>query len=144
MKLARYRVSNFRSVRDSGWLDADSVTALIGVNESGKTNLLLPLWKLKPARDGEVQPTSHYPKTMFGEIRDAPGDYPFVTAEFATGGFAASFAKLAELNDVEAETVRVDRAALGLDDAVRASDALIGASGKRLTYRRANKCSVAL
>ncbi len=41
--LLRYRVSNFRSVMDSGWLDADRVTALIGVNESGKTNLLLPL-----------------------------------------------------------------------------------------------------
>ncbi len=109
MKLARYRVSNFRSVRDSGWLDADSVTALIGVNESGKTNLLLPLWKLNPARDGEIQPTSDYPKTMFGEIRDAPEDYPFVTAEFATGDFAANFAKLAGLNVVETNTVRVAR-----------------------------------
>ena len=56
MKLARFRVTNFRSVEDSGWVDVDDVTALIGVNESGKTNLLLPLWKLKPARDGEIQP----------------------------------------------------------------------------------------
>ena len=64
MKLARFRVTNFRSVEDSGWVDVDDVTALIGVNESGKTNLLLPLWKLKPACDGEIQPTSDYPKTM--------------------------------------------------------------------------------
>ena len=61
MKLTRFRVNNFRSVSDSGWLEADDVTALIGVNESGKTNLLLPLWKLKPAQDGEIQPTSDYP-----------------------------------------------------------------------------------
>ena len=46
MKLTRFRVTNFRSVKDSGWVDIDDVTALIGVNESGKTNLLLPLWKL--------------------------------------------------------------------------------------------------
>ena len=65
MKLTRFRVTNFRSVSDSGWLEADDVTALIGVNESGKTNLLLPLWKLKRAQDGEIQPTSDYPKTMF-------------------------------------------------------------------------------
>jgi recombinational DNA repair ATPase RecF len=57
MKLLQFRVTNFRSVSDSGWVEADNVAALIGVNESGKTNLLLPLWKLKPARDGEIQPT---------------------------------------------------------------------------------------
>lgn len=109
MKLAKYMVTNFRSVRDSGWLEADSVTALIGVNESGKTNLLLPLWKLNPARDGEIQPTSDYPKTMFGEIRDAPGDYPFITAEFNTGEHAGNFAKLAGLKVDETEYVSVTR-----------------------------------
>ncbi len=75
MKLKQFHVTTFRSVEDSDWIEADNVTALIGVNESGKTNLLLPLWKLKPARDGEIQPTSDYPKTMFGEIRSNPGDY---------------------------------------------------------------------
>jgi hypothetical protein len=34
MRLIRYRVTNYRSVDDSGWIDADRVTALIGVNES--------------------------------------------------------------------------------------------------------------
>ena len=73
LTLLRYRVSNFRSVADSGWLSADHVTALIGVNESGKTNLLLPLWKLNPASGGELQPTSDYPKSLFATIRAAPG-----------------------------------------------------------------------
>jgi predicted ATP-dependent endonuclease of OLD family len=50
MKLVRFRVTNFRSVEDSGWIDVDDVTALIGTNESGKTNVLLPLWKLNPAK----------------------------------------------------------------------------------------------
>jgi hypothetical protein len=36
MKLAKYMVTNFRSVRDSGWLEADSVTALIGVNQGNR------------------------------------------------------------------------------------------------------------
>lgn len=109
MKLTGFRVTNFRSVSDSGWLDADNVTALIGVNESGKTNLLLPLWKLKPAQDGEIQPTSDYPKTMFGEIRNSPGDYRFVEAEFDTGTAGATIARAAGVSAEVAETVRVTR-----------------------------------
>ena len=88
MKLTRYRVTNFRSVKDSDWIDANDVTALIGVNESGKTNLLLPLWKLNPAREGEIHPTSDYPKHMFGEIREQPSLFRFIEAEFETGGLA--------------------------------------------------------
>ncbi|MEH2513493.1 energy-coupling factor transporter ATP-binding protein EcfA2 [Nitrobacteraceae bacterium AZCC 1564] len=109
MKLIRFRVTNFRSVKDSGWLDVEAVTALIGVNESGKTNLLLPLWKLNPARDGELQPTSDYPKTMFGEIRDAPSKYQFVEAEFECGPISAVIAKAAGLSIEEARTVIVAR-----------------------------------
>lgn len=109
MKLTKFRVTNFRSVSDSGWLDADDVTALIGVNESGKTNLLLPLWKLKPAQDGEIQPTSDYPKTMFGEIRSAPGEYQFIEAEFNTGEAGGEIARIAGVSLDVAETVRVAR-----------------------------------
>lgn len=109
MKLTRFRVTNFRSVSDSGWLDVDDVTAPIGVNESGKTNLLLPLWKLKPAQDGEIQPTSDYPKTMFGEIRNAPGDCHFIEAEFSTVVSGAAIARAAGALPEIAETVRVTR-----------------------------------
>ncbi|MEM9046017.1 MAG: hypothetical protein AAGC81_15115 [Pseudomonadota bacterium] len=109
MKLNRFRVTDFRSVDDSGWLDVDDVTALIGVNESGKTNLLLPLWKLKPARDGEIQPTSDYPKTKFGEIRDEPADYHFIEAEFDTGEAAKGIAEKAGLSEDIASTVEITR-----------------------------------
>ena len=109
MKLTRFRVTNFRSVKDSGWVDVDEVTALIGVNESGKTNLLLPLWKLKPAREGEIQPTSDYPKTMFGEIRADPSEYCFIEAEFDTGPAAAEIAQAAGITPRVAATVRVTR-----------------------------------
>lgn len=109
MRLLRYRVTNFRSVSDSGWVDTDDVTALIGVNESGKSNLLIPLWKLKPAREGEVRPTSDYPKTMFAEIRENPGRFCFVSGEFATGSFGGRLASMSGITPEEAEVVRVDR-----------------------------------
>ena len=109
LTLLRYRVSNFRSVADSGWLSADHVTALIGVNESGKTNLLLPLWKLNPASGGELQPTSDYPKSLFAAIRAAPGQFPFVTAEFDTGAQAGALAALAGIPVEQARRVSVSR-----------------------------------
>lgn len=109
MKLKRFRVTHFRSVTDSGWVEAENVTALIGVNESGKTNLLLPLWKLKPARDGEIQPTSDFPKVLFGEIRTAPGKYQFIEADFETGASAAMIAAKAGISPDDAAIVRVSR-----------------------------------
>ncbi|WP_371423381.1 AAA family ATPase [Tardiphaga sp.] len=109
MRLVRYRVTNFRSVADSGWIDTDDVTALIGVNESGKSNLLIPLWKLKPAREGEIRPTSDYPKTMFGEIREDPGSFSFVSAEFITGAFGDRLAAMSGLSPEAAGVVRIDR-----------------------------------
>ncbi len=107
--LRRYRVTNFRSVTDSGWLELDRVTALIGVNESGKTNLLLPLWKLNPAGDGKIEPTSDFPKALFGAIREAPGSFQFVTAEFDTGTEAAALAELAGIELEAASVVSVGR-----------------------------------
>lgn len=109
MRLKQFRVTNFRSVADSGWIEADEVMALIGVNESGKTNLLLPLWKLKPARDGEILPTSDYPKTLFGDIRANPGNYHFIEAEFFTEASASALAAQARISDEAAKVLRVTR-----------------------------------
>lgn len=109
MRLTRYRVTHFRSVADSDWIDVDDVTALIGVNESGKSNLLVPLWKLNPAREGELRPTSDYPKTMFAEIRENPAHFRFISAEFDTGVFAERLAAMTGLSKEAASVVRVDR-----------------------------------
>ena len=109
MKLTRFKVTNFRSVSDSGWIDFDDVTALIGVNESGKTNLLLPLWKLKPAREGDILPTSDYPKGMFGAIKKAPKEYCFITAEFETGDVADRIASAANIDRETFAVVQVSR-----------------------------------
>lgn len=82
MKLKRFRVNNFRSVEDSGWIDAENVTAFIGANESGKTNLLLPLWKLNPAKGGEINPTSDFPRKHYNDFRNAAKKPVFITAVF--------------------------------------------------------------
>ena len=67
MKLKKFRVTKFRSVQDSGWVELDLVNALLGENESGKTNLLLPLWKLNPAADGEIDLLCDAPRGEYSE-----------------------------------------------------------------------------
>ncbi|MCB5364297.1 AAA family ATPase [Pusillimonas sp. CC-YST705] len=109
MKLITYRVTNFRSVIDSGDIEAGDVAALIGVNESGKTNLLLPLWKLNPAREGNIQPTSDYPKTMFADVRAEPGRFQFITADFDATSLREDLVSLTKVDPTQMEVVRVGR-----------------------------------
>ena len=45
------------------------MSPLIGTNESGRTNLLLPLWNLNPAKDGEINLTADYPRKRLTEFR---------------------------------------------------------------------------
>lgn len=95
MQLKSFRVRNFRSVDDSGVIETDNVTALIGINESGKSNLLLPLWKLNPAKDGEIKPTSDYPRKSYTDIRNMKTKPVFIEATFVPDEKLAE--KLAEI-----------------------------------------------
>jgi predicted ATP-dependent endonuclease of OLD family len=83
MKLLKFRVTNFRSVEDSGWIQANEVTSLIGTNESGKTNLLIPLWKLNPAKGGEINQTSDFPRKKFNQFRILGKKPIFIQAWFS-------------------------------------------------------------
>ena len=82
MKLMQFRVNDFKSVQDSGFIKCENITNLIGVNEAGKSNLLLALWKLNPARNGEIIFTSDMPVEKLAEYRTNPKKYYFIEAEF--------------------------------------------------------------
>jgi len=82
MILKRYKVENFRSVLDSGWIDCDNVTTLVGINEAGKSNLLLALWKLNPAREGNIDILHDMPVSKLSTYRKTPENVKFITAEF--------------------------------------------------------------
>lgn len=81
-KLKKFRVKKFRSVTDSNWIDVDNTTCLVGTNESGKTNLLLALWKLNPANDEEIDPLSDYPRKQYVDYAKTDGYEIFISAEF--------------------------------------------------------------
>jgi energy-coupling factor transporter ATP-binding protein EcfA2 len=104
MKLLRFRVENFRSVEDSDWIEADDVTALIGTNESGKTNILLPLWKLNPAKEGDIDLTSDYPRKNYNTFRTLKDQPTFITAVFDVGDDLAG--QLEKISGVPAAQMR--------------------------------------
>ena len=110
MKLIRYRVTNFRSVKDSGWIDCDDVTTLVGVNESGKSNLLLALWKLNPAREGKIDILHDMPVSELSTLRHKTSEVQFVSAEFMIGKECAEkISTIVGCNCCEGTIVRVSR-----------------------------------
>lgn len=48
MKLIAFRVTMYKGILDSGWVEVNPLTVLVGKNESGKTSLLRALYKLNP------------------------------------------------------------------------------------------------
>ena len=63
MELKSFRVRNFRSINDSGEIDVSRITAMLGRNESGKSNILRALHSLNPA-DGfkKLKPIKDFPR----------------------------------------------------------------------------------
>ena len=69
MHLLKYKVNKFRSVKGTDWIETDQWTCFVGVNESGKTNLLLPLWKFNPADNSTtIDLLLDYPRDEYSEI----------------------------------------------------------------------------
>ncbi|WP_035558082.1 ATP-dependent nuclease [Hymenobacter sp. IS2118] len=94
MKLLQFRVENFKSIKDSGWVQVGQLSCILGTNEAGKTNLLQGLWKLNPANDEPIVPLSDYPRKKYASYEATEGAEEFITADFELTGPQA--AKTAE------------------------------------------------
>ena len=90
MKLIKFKVENFRSVENSDWIQAEDVTCLVGTNESGKTNLLIALWKLNPANGEPIIPLDDYPRKKYHDYEQTEGKEVFISAEFEVDAATAS------------------------------------------------------
>lgn len=74
MRLIKYKVNKFRSVKETEWIEIDQWTCFVGVNESGKTNLLLALWKFNPADEStKIDLLLDYPRDEYSRIEDQDG-----------------------------------------------------------------------
>jgi energy-coupling factor transporter ATP-binding protein EcfA2 len=48
MQLTHFKVTKYRNVWDSGWIDVGNITAFVGQNEAGKSNLFEALYRINP------------------------------------------------------------------------------------------------
>ena len=79
MKLTKFRIQDYRSIQDSGWVDIDDIAVIVGKNESGKTSLLKALWKLNPFHDVDYNIDREFPS---GRRKEKSPDKIVVTARF--------------------------------------------------------------
>lgn len=105
MTLKKFRVTNFRSVMDSGWIDCDDITTLVGINEAGKSNVILALWKLKPVRDGEIDPLHDIPTKEYSVWRSIPEEIIFISAQYELDNILAD--KVIELCHCDREVASI-------------------------------------
>ena len=85
MRLSRVRVTNFKSIEDSGWVTLDDVTCLVGKNESGKTAFLQALKRLNPVAGVDTEfDIKDYPRKGYVRYKRSHKDEPAVVvrAEF--------------------------------------------------------------
>lgn len=70
MRIIKARVSNYRSVIDSGYFDIEKEkTILVGPNEAGKTAILQALQKLNPPQDvPKFEALRDYPRSKYNDI----------------------------------------------------------------------------
>ena len=63
MRLESFNITNFRSITDSGRVDVTQITAILGRNESGKSNLLRGLRSLNPVEGfTALNPIKDFPR----------------------------------------------------------------------------------
>ena len=66
MRLTGFQIFRYRNFIDSGWVEVDGIAALVGQNESGKSNLLQALHKLRPYDGAEYDLDTDWPIDDWG------------------------------------------------------------------------------
>ena len=71
MRLQKARVQKYRSIRDTGWFDVESMkTILVGPNEAGKTVLLKALERINPPGDVPgFDPLRDFPRSELNHLK---------------------------------------------------------------------------
>jgi predicted ATP-dependent endonuclease of OLD family len=82
MKFSKFRVTTYRNVIDSGPIEINDVTAFVGQNEAGKSNLFEALYRINPFESqADYSIDEDWPVDRWGEKGTAIGTIVCV-AEF--------------------------------------------------------------
>ena len=106
MKLEAFKVQMYRPILDSGWVDVDDITVIVGKNESGKTALLKALHKFNPFN----------PNERYSLDRDWPRGYRTERSQgriVATARFNFEVAECEELKRVTATDLQTTGVEIG-------------------------------
>ena len=107
MNVTELRVQNYRSLSDTGWVEIDNLTCLVGKNESGKTAFMRAAEKLNPAYgDGKYVPYAEYPREEWPEYSDRHEEDPEVVA---SGRFRLDGDDVAAVEAAFTEDIVADR-----------------------------------
>jgi len=109
--LVRFKVENFRSIEQSDWIDVSENSCLIGTNESGKTNLLIALWKLNPVNNEPIVPLDDFPRMLYSKYKAEGHESDiFVSADFLLKNeLQKTFARKYKCDIDQIKTVLVER-----------------------------------
>jgi hypothetical protein len=99
MKLIKARVTNYKSIEDSGWVRIDPVTCLVGKNEAGKTAFLQALEKIKPIEgvNADFDYELEYPRQALNTYKKTHASNPAIVVE-----------AVYELDDGDAAAIEAD------------------------------------
>lgn len=73
MRLEEFCISNYRNIIDSGWIKTTDVTAFVGQNEAGKSNLFEALYCLHPFVETKYNPDEDWPVDDWKDKKNANG-----------------------------------------------------------------------
>ena len=80
MRLTSFYVKKYRSIEDSGEIRVDeNITTFVGINESGKTNVMRALKKINHVEDTDFDDLTEHPMWHFGKFNP---EEIFVTVTF--------------------------------------------------------------
>ncbi len=103
MKPIAFRVQMYRSFTDSGWIEINPMTVVVGKNESGKTTLLKALHKFNPFLPEPYTMESEWPR---GRRKDRSPEQAVCTVRFCLTD--AELEDLAEITDVPLDSAVVE------------------------------------
>ncbi len=81
MRMASFRVQNYKKIHDSGTVTCDAQAVLVGKNESGKSSIFRGLSKLNPSDGEKYDGLKEFPRRRYtAEYKER--DWPVATADF--------------------------------------------------------------
>ena len=81
MKMLRFRVQNYKKIKDSGWIHTKDISTFVGKNEAGKSAIFRGLSKLNPSDDSKYDGLKEFPRRRYsGEFKGE--NWPVSSVEF--------------------------------------------------------------